>query len=175
MAARLERRPAEADEPHRGEEQELHRLLDLLVRGVERRRARRPAAVQDEDVDAAERVHRLLDELLEVPRVRDVAADCERAEPVGLALEDVAAAREHRHVRALACERLRAAEADSGRGAADDGGAAAEPEVHQVVSTETTSRTASAEAASASRSPSSRSSSISCSIPPAPSLTGTPM
>ena len=47
-----------------------------------------------------------VDEPLEIGRVRDVAADGERADPLGLALEHVAAAGEHRDVRALVGERL---------------------------------------------------------------------
>ena len=54
----------------------------------------------------------------------------ERAEPVGLALEQVAAATEHRDVRALADELLGNREAHARRGAADDRRPAAEPEVH---------------------------------------------
>ena len=62
---------------------------------------RRAAAVQDEDVDAAERAHRRLDEALEVLGDRQVALDGERADPLRLALQQLAAAREHRDVRAL--------------------------------------------------------------------------
>ena len=99
----------------RREEEQLDRLLERLGGDPDRRPGRRAAAVPDEDVDAAERLHRLLDDGLEVARVRDVAAYGERADAVGLALEDVATPREHRHVRALGRERLRRREPEAGR------------------------------------------------------------
>ena len=49
---------------------------------------------------------RLLDERARGRRDCHVAADGERADPLGLALEQVAPAREHRDVRALVGERL---------------------------------------------------------------------
>ena len=79
-----------------------------------------PAAVQDEHVDAAEGAHRRLDEALEVLRDRQVALDGERAEPLRLALEQLAAPREHRDVRAFGGEGLRDREPHAGRGTADD-------------------------------------------------------
>ena len=91
---------------------------------------RRPAGVPDEDVEPAERLDRLRDGALEVLRERHVAADGERAEPVGLAFEHVAAPREHRHVRAFLGERLRACERQPGGGAADERGAPFQPEIH---------------------------------------------
>ncbi len=73
---------------------------------------------------------RSLDQLLEVGRARDVAGDGERAEPGRLALERLGAAGEHDDVRALAGERLGAAETDPGGGAADDRRAPTETEIH---------------------------------------------
>src|SRR5947208_1076814 len=73
----------------------------------------------------------------------------ERAEPLGLALERVLAAREHDDVRALLDERFRDAETDPRRGAADDRGAPLQAKVHAdpyfFLRTPTTSRTAAAE------------------------------
>ena len=60
------------------------------------------------------------DEALEVCGIGQVALDGERADPRRLALEHVAAAGEHRHVRALGGERLGDREAHALRGAADD-------------------------------------------------------
>src|SRR5436853_2593 len=51
---------------------------------------------------------------------------------IGSSTEDAAAAREHRHVRALLRERLRDREAHAGRGAAHDRRAALEAELHAV-------------------------------------------
>ena len=82
--------------------------------------ARRAAAVVDEDVDASERFDRLLDEALQVLRVRDVAANGERSEPLRLSLELVPAAREHGDVRALRAQRLGGRQAHPGGRAADD-------------------------------------------------------
>ena len=60
----------------------------------------------------------------------DVATDSECAEPVGLALQDVAPPREHRDVRAFLGQCLGDAETDARRRAADDGRPAFELEVH---------------------------------------------
>ena len=92
----------------------------------------RSASVVDQDVDPAEGFDRLLDESLEILRVRQVAADRQRAEPLGLALKDVAPAGEHRDVGALGGERLGDREPHSGGGAADDCGLSFEPEVHAL-------------------------------------------
>src|SRR4029077_21029083 len=83
-----------------------------------------------------------------------------------------------RAVRAFGGELLRAGEAEAGRRAHDERRATAQPEIQTwpyVVRTPTTSRTASALAFSADCSSPERSSSTICSIPPAPSLHGTPM
>ena len=69
-------------------------------------------------------------EAVEVLGDREVALDGQSAEPVGLALEQVAAATEHGDVRALADELLGNREAHARRGAADDRRPAAEPQVH---------------------------------------------
>ena len=77
-------------------------LLDALVR---RARSRLPAGGPPELWTTMsmppKAPDRRLDEPLEVLRDGHVAADGERAEPVRLALEHVAAPREHRDVRAL--------------------------------------------------------------------------
>ena len=114
-----------------GGEQERDGLLDDLGRQLGRLAGAWAAAVQDEHVDAAEGAHRHLDEALEVLRDRQVALDGERAEPLRLAFEHVAAAREHRDVRSLGGERLRGREAHAGRGAADDCRAPGESELHR--------------------------------------------
>ena len=75
---------------------------------------------------------RLLDELGEVLRDGQVAADRERADAVGLTLEHVAPAGEHRDVRALGSERFRDGEAHPRGGAADDRSLTPETQVHQV-------------------------------------------
>src|SRR5438067_1496760 len=93
--------------------------------------ARRAAAVHDQDVERAEGLERPVHEALEILRVGEVAADGEGADTLGLALEQVAAAREHGDVRALLGERLRDREAHPGRRAADDRRAPLEAEVHQ--------------------------------------------
>ena len=90
------------------------------------RRARRAAAVVDEDVDPAEGLERRLDEPCEVLRVPEVAADGKRSEAFGLSLEQVTAAREHRHVGAFGREGLGDREPDARGGSAHDGGAAFE-------------------------------------------------
>ena len=123
-------REAEAHEPDGGEEQQLERRLEALVGDLGGGAGRRAARVPDEDVDAAERLHGALDQPLEVRRIRHVAAYGERAEPVRLALELVAPAREHRHVRALVGERLGGCEAEAGRSSADDRRPAAQTEIH---------------------------------------------
>ena len=120
-------RAAEVRQSDRREEQQFDRGLDGSRVEVDGRAPRRAAAVVHEDVDAAEGLERALDEALEVARVRQVAADGEGADPLGLALEDVAAAREHRDVRALVGERLRGCEAHPGRRAADDRRAPTKP------------------------------------------------
>ena len=73
-----------------------------------------------------------LDQPREIPRHCQVAADCECPQPVGLALEQVAAPGEHRHVRALGRERLGDRKPHSGRGAADDCGPSLQPKIHQL-------------------------------------------
>ena len=90
----------------------------------------RAARVPDEDVEAAEGLDRLGDGALEILRQRHVAADGERAEAVRLALEHVARAREHRHVRAFGGEGLGARKAEARGGAADEGRAAFQSEIH---------------------------------------------
>ena len=67
---------------------------------------------------------------LEVVRVRDVAPDRQRAEPLGLTLQDVPAPGEHRDVRTLFGECLRRRETEAGRRAADDRRPSLEPEIH---------------------------------------------
>ena len=69
--------------------------------------------------------YRPLDEPLEVARVRQVAADSQRAELLGLALEQVAPPREHRHIRALGRQRAGNCEPHPGGRSADDRRAAA--------------------------------------------------
>ena len=67
---------------------------------------------------------RLLHEGVEIARVRDVTAYGERADAVRLALEHLAAPREHGHVCAFAGERFRRRQPKAGGCAADDRGAA---------------------------------------------------
>ena len=105
-------------------------MLHRLHRQVFGAAGRRPAAVPHENVDALERLVRLLDEPLEISRARDVPADRERSDPLGLALEQVAAAREHGDVRTLGRERLGRGESQAGGGAEHDRRAAFQPEVH---------------------------------------------
>ncbi len=166
---------AQPREPDRRQKEQLDGFLDERVGQVDTSGPRRSARVVHEHVDPAEGLDRLLDEPLQVGRVRDVAAHAERSEAVGLAVERLAAPREHRDVRSLSGKRLGDTEPDPFRCTADDRGAASEAEVHQVVSTPTTSRTAAVDSSSQPRSSSVRSSSTICSIPAAPSLTGTPM
>jgi len=82
--------------------------------------------------DAAESLQCAVDQSLQVGGVRDVAAHRERSEPLRLALEQLTAPREHRHVRALGGQRLRDRQADPRRGPADDRRATAEPELHPL-------------------------------------------
>ena len=175
--ASLEVRKAEARQPDDRDEQELHRGLHLLGVELGGGRTRRAARVVDEDVDASVRVDGRLHEPLEVVGARHVADDGEAADPLGLALDELAAAREQDDVRALAGERLGDAEPDARRRAADDGRAAGEPEIHRYFffRTPTTSRTAAADARSILFSSAVRRSFTISSTPPAPSLTGTPM
>ena len=74
---------------------------------------------------------RRLDEALEVLRDRQVALDGERADPLRLALEHVAAPREHRDVGPFGGERLRDGEPHARRGTADDGRAPGKSELHR--------------------------------------------
>ena len=75
------------------------------------------------------------DEPLEMLRDREVALHGERADPLGLALEQLPAAGEHRDVGAFGGEGLRDRETHPGRGAADDRRAAGEPEIHAAKAT----------------------------------------
>ena len=72
----------------------------------------------------------VVDRALEVLGMRHVAAYGERADSVCLALELVAPAGEHRHVRALGGERLRGREPEPRGGAADERRPAFQSEVH---------------------------------------------
>ena len=92
---------------------------------------RRPARVPDEDVDPAERLDRAVDEPREVGAVRHVTPYGERADAVGVALEDVSAPREHRHVGAFRREGFRGGQPEAGRGSADDRRPAAQTEFHR--------------------------------------------
>jgi Histidine kinase len=89
------------------------------------------ARALDESRSAIAALTRPLDEPLEVARVRDVTADGQRAEPLGLALERVAPAREHRDVRAFGGQRLGRSETEARRRAEDDCRTAFQSEVHQ--------------------------------------------
>ena len=109
--ALLEVGPAEADESHRGDEEELEGGLERVVGQVAGLPRGRPARVPDEDVDPAERLEGLCDEPLEVGDVRDVSANGERADAVGIALELFSAPCEHRHVGAFFGECFRGGEA----------------------------------------------------------------
>ena len=132
-AARLARsqvREAEAHEADGGQEQELERRLEALVGDLGGRAGRRAARVPDEHVDAAERLHGALDEPLEIRRIGHISSYGERAQPVRLALELVAAAREHGHVGALVGERFSRSEPEAGRSSADDRRPAAQTEIH---------------------------------------------
>jgi hypothetical protein len=123
-------RQAQLDEANSRDEQQLERALEVVGRQLRRRLGRRPAGVPDRDVDAAERVERSLHEPLQVGRVGHVPADGERADPLGVELELLAAAGEHRDVRALVGERLGRSEAEPRRRSADDRRPAAQTEIH---------------------------------------------
>ena len=129
-AARPQVGKAERDEPDMGDEQELDRRHD--GGGVDGRggTGRWAAAVEDEDVDAAERLDGGRHEPLEIGGLGQVALDGERADPRRFALDDVAAAGEHRHVRPFGGERLGDREAHALRGAEHDGAASLKSEVH---------------------------------------------
>ena len=116
-------------------------------------------------------------EALEIVTARHVACHGEAADSLRLSLEELRPPSEHDDVRSLTGERLGDAEPDARGRAADDGGPAAETEIHRYFRfrTPTTSRTAAADARSIFFSSAvSRSLTIS-STPPAPSFTGTPM
>jgi hypothetical protein len=113
---------AEVRQSDGGEQQELDGALDVIVGEARGGCARRAAAVVDEDVDPAERLERGLDQSLQVLWVGQVAADGQCSEPLRLALEQLAAAGEHRDVGALPGQRLGDCEADPGGRAADDRG-----------------------------------------------------
>ena len=113
--------------PHGRDEQQRDRRLERLLGHLEGGAARRAAAVVDEDVDAAEGLDGAPHQPLAVLRVGDVAADRQAADPLGLALEHLAPAGEHRDVGALLGERFGDREADPLRGAADDRGPVLEP------------------------------------------------
>src|SRR5919197_446590 len=165
VAALLEVGEAECGQPDDRQEQELDAALYRLGIRVDRRAAGWPAAVVDEDVDPAEGLDRPVDEPAEIARRADVAADGERCQTFRLALEHVAAPGEHGHVGTLAGQRRGDRKPHAGGGAADDRGAPVEAEVHYVVRTPTTSRTASADSRSAACSSSDRSSSTISSTP----------
>jgi hypothetical protein len=88
------------------------------------------AGVENDDVHAAEAFDCRRDKPLEVVCVRDVAGDGNAADAHRLALEHVLAAGEHDDVRSRLGERLRTAEADPCRRAADDCRTPAEAKVH---------------------------------------------
>ena len=135
VPARAEMRQAMADERHVRGEQERHRLLDR-GRGQRRRLGGgRTAAVEHDDVERAEGADRRLDEPFEVLGDPEVSLHRERADAVGLSLEHLAAAGEHRDVRALPRERLGDREAHAGRAAADDRRAPLEPQFHGAKAT----------------------------------------
>ncbi len=121
---------AEVREPHGREQQELDGALDGFVGELDGRRARWAAAVVDEDVDPSEGLDRRLDQALEVLRVRQVAPDRQGAEPLCLSFQEVAATGEHGDVCAFGRESFCDREPHPRRGAADDGRATAEPEIH---------------------------------------------
>jgi hypothetical protein len=123
-------REAQADEPHRGGEEQLEGGLEPVVGHVGRLARRRAAGVPHEDVNPVEGLERLRDEAVEVSDVRDVAAHRERADPVGIPLELLAPAREHRHVRSLGGERLRGGLTEPRRGAANDRRPPPQTEIH---------------------------------------------
>ena len=133
--------------------------------------------VVDEDVDPAEALDRLGHDPLARLGDGEVGDDRQPAEPLGLEHEPVAAARDHRHLHPLGGERLGAREPDPRGGAADDGDAAGEAELHRYFRfrTLTTSATAAAEALTMRFSSALSFSFTTSSTPPAPSLAGTPM
>ena len=130
VAARLEVRAAETDEPDRREQEQLRGALDLLVGGVERLRPRRAAGVEHDDVDAAEALDAVATSRSRSSALVMSPATGDAADALCLTLEDVLAAGEHDDVRARFGERLRAAQADPGRRTADDCRAPAEAELH---------------------------------------------
>src|SRR5204862_5354343 len=115
---------------HDREQEQLDRILEVLVCDLDRGSGWWATAVVDENVDPAERLDRRVDEPRQRAGVADVAANGERAEPLRLPLECLAAAREHRDVCAFLRQRLRDSEADPGRRAADDRRPTVESEVH---------------------------------------------
>ena len=111
--APLEVGQAQLHDADRRQEHQLDRVLQRLRRNLRARPRRRTGRVPDEDVEAAERLQRGRDRPLEVVRKRDVAADRERPDPVGLPLEHIPPPREHRDVCALARERLGGGQAEA--------------------------------------------------------------
>ena len=120
----------ERRQAHGGDQQQLDCGLDRLLVHLESGRPGWAAGVVDDDVDAAEGFQRPLDEPLEIRGNADVAADSQCTQPLGLALQDVAPPGEHRDVRAFLRERFGDAQADAGRGAADDRRPSFERKVH---------------------------------------------
>ena len=143
----------------------------------------RAAAVVDQDVDPAEGLERPVDQPLEIGRIRHVAAHGEGAEPLGLLLEQVASPSEHRDVRAFAGQRFGDREADARGGAADDRGAV--PSIRAPCRPGPDSGGAAEDAHDLAHGLGGGIEGLTlvlpevelqlCSIPPAPSLTGTPM
>ena len=119
-----------AHERDGGAEEEAVRAVERLGVGVERAAGRRAAAVPDEDVETAEAVDGGRDGALESSVVGHVPDYGDAAQPGCVLLELVGAAREEDDVRALLRERLGAREPEPGRGAADERGAPAQPEIH---------------------------------------------
>ncbi len=122
--------------------------------------------VDDEDVERPERLPRRRDDARGCVRVREVRLDVRLQ--VRIRIVRAPAVREDLRAGLLQPARDREADARAARDAGDE-------RASQVVRTETTSRTASEEAFSSCCSFSSRSSSTICSMPAAPSFTGTPM
>src|SRR5439155_8914359 len=120
VSAPLELGKAEPRQADGRDQEQLDRLLDLLVGQTGGGRPRRAAAVVDEDVDAAEGLEGAVNEPLEVGGVGEVAAYSEAADALRFAGEQVAPAREHRDVRALGGECFRYREAHPRGGPADD-------------------------------------------------------
>ena len=102
----------------------------FLVGCLERLGSRWATRIHHDDVDAAEVLDRGRHELLEVVRARDVAGDRDTTDTLRLVLEDVPTAGEHDDVRTRFGERLRTAQPDACGSAADDGRAAAQPNLH---------------------------------------------